>query len=131
MDDRKRVLIVDDEKDLVKMVALQLEASGYEVISAYDGQEGLNKAREENPDLIILDLMLPRLDGYKVCRMLKFDDKYKNIPIVIFTGRAQEEDEKLGYETGANAYIVKPFRLNTLLDKIDELVGGCLPRGQA
>jgi len=118
----KKILIVDDEAQLVDMVKMRLEANNYDVIVAYDGQEGLDKARKEKPDLIILDLMLPKMDGYKVCRMLKFDEKYKSIPIIMFTARAQEEDEKVSMEVGANAYVTKPFEPKVLLDKIQELI---------
>jgi len=121
---KNRILIVDDEEQLVEMVKLRLEANGYEVIAAYDGQEALDKARNERPDLIILDLMLPKIDGYKVCRMLKFDEKYKSIPIILFTARAQESDEKMGFEVGADAYITKPFEPQVLLAKIKELIKG-------
>lgn len=120
--EKKRILIVDDEKDLVETIIFQLEGGGYEVLAAYDGQEGLDKAKSEKPDLIILDLMLPKMDGYKVCGLLKADARYKKIPIIIFTARAQESDEKLGYECGANAYITKPFESEVLLAKIKELL---------
>lgn len=118
----KRILLVDDEVELVSMMKMRLEASGYEVLTAYDGKEALDKARQEKPDLIILDLMLPKLDGYKVCRMLKFDEKYKHMPIIMFTARAQESDEEMGKEVGADAYIIKPFEPQALLDKIEELI---------
>jgi len=107
----------------VETVTFRLEANGYEVLPAYDGQEGLDKARKEKPDLIILDLMLPKMDGYKVCRMLKFDEKYKKIPIIMFTARAQETDKEMGEEVGADAYITKPFEPQALLAKIEELLG--------
>lgn len=119
---KAKLLIVDDEVDLVETLKFRLEANDYEIIEANDGQKGLEKAKSENPDLIILDLMIPKLDGYKVCRMLKFDEKYKNIPIIMFTARAQEGDRKLGFETGANAYITKPFDPQVLLAKIEELL---------
>lgn len=119
---KKRILVVDDEVDIVDMVKMRLEANDYDVITAYDGPEGLAKARKENPDLIILDLMLPKMDGYKVCAMLKRDQKYSSIPIVMFTARAQESDEKLGKELGADAYITKPFEPKVLLAKIQELI---------
>jgi DNA-binding response OmpR family regulator len=119
---KKKLLIVEDEKDLVEMVKFRLEASGYEATTAYDGQEGLDKAHKEKPDLIILDIMLPKLDGYKVCRLLKFDEKYKNIPIIMFTARAQESDKKTGEDVGADAYITKPFDSQVLLSKIEELL---------
>ena len=120
--DKKRILVVDDEKDLVETLTYRLEANNYEVIMACDGQEGLEKARSANPDLIILDLMLPKLDGYKVCRMLKFDEKYKRIPIILFSARAQENDKKMGEDVGANAYVTKPFEPQALLGKIKELL---------
>ena len=120
---KKKVLIVDDEKDIVDTLTFRLNAAGYEVISAFDGQEALDKTRAENPDLIILDLMLPKIDGYKVCRMLKFDKNYKGIPIIMFTARAQEEDKKLGEQMGADSYITKPFDPELLLNKIREFLG--------
>lgn len=113
---------MDDEKDLTYAVSLQLEANNFEVLLANDGQEALEIARRKKPDLIILDLMLPKIDGFKVCRMLKFDEKYKNIPIILFTARAQEADKKLGKEVGADCYITKPFDSKELLAKINELL---------
>ena len=121
--DKKRILIVDDEEDLRKMLRFRLEAVGYEVYEASDGQIGLDMARSNNPDLIILDLMLPKIDGFKICRMLKFDERYRHIPIIMFTARAQKEDEEIGKEMGADAYVVKPFEPEALLKKIKELVG--------
>ena len=120
--DKKKILIVDDEKDLVKILIFRLEANNYEVISAYDGLEGLEKAKKEKPDLIILDLMLSKIDGYKVCGLLKADTRYNKIPITVFTAKARDEDMKLGEEVGADAYITKPFKSQVLLDKIKELL---------
>jgi adenylate cyclase len=119
---KAKVLIVDDELDLVEMVSLRLEANNYQVISAFDGQAGLDKARSEKPDLIILDIMLPKIEGYKVCRMLKFDERYKQIPIILFTARAQASDIKLGEDVGADAYLTKPFEPDILLNKVIELL---------
>ena len=118
----KKILVVEDEAELTRAIQIRLEQAGYEVLIAYDGKEALEKAREENPDLIVLDLMLPKIDGYKVCRMLKFDEKYKKIPVVMLTARAQEKDESLGYEVGADAFITKPFKYQGLLTKIRELL---------
>jgi len=120
---KKKILVVEDEAELTEAIQIRLEQAGYEVLTAYDGQEALENARAENPDLIVLDLMLPKMDGYKVCRMLKFDEKYKKIPVVMLTARAQEKDEDLGYEVGANAFITKPFKYQVLLAKIAELLG--------
>lgn len=119
----KRILIVDDEVQLVEMVKMRLEASGYETISAYDGQEGFDKAKKDKPDLIILDLMLPKMDGYKVCGLLKNDARYSKIPIIMFTARVQEEDVRLGKDLGAEEYVTKPFDPKVLLSKIKELIG--------
>jgi len=117
-----KVLIIDDEPELMEMVSLRLEANDYQVISACDGQEGLDKVRSEKPDLIILDLMLPKIEGYKVCRLLKFDERYKHIPIILFTARALQSDIELGAEVGADAYITKPFEPDMLLAKVVQLL---------
>jgi len=114
----KKILIVDDEVDLVETVRFPLEMEGYHVLVSYNGEDALNQARKENPDLILLDLMLPKLDGYKVCRLLKFDDRYKHIPILMLTAKTQEKDKALGMETGANEYITKPFEMDDLLKKV-------------
>ncbi len=122
MNENKKILIVDDEQDLVEVVKFRLKANGYDVIVAYNGKDGLEKARTQNPALIILDLMLPEIDGYKICRMLKFDKKYKHIPIIIFTARAQEDDKKMGEQTGADAYVTKPFEPDKLISIINEML---------
>jgi two-component system alkaline phosphatase synthesis response regulator PhoP len=114
----KKILIVDDEPDLVETVRYPLEMEGYQVLVAYNGEEGLNQARKDSPDLIILDLMLPKLDGYKVCRLLKFDERYKHIPILMLTAKTQEKDRLLGKETGADEYMTKPFDIDQLLEKV-------------
>lgn len=119
----KKILIIDDEKKLVDAVRLRLEKSGYKVTAAFDGQEGFEKARAEKPDLIILDLVLPKMDGYKVCEMLKTDKALKGIPVVMLTARGKGLDlEKIvAFEFGADAYITKPFKPEDLLLKISDL----------
>jgi DNA-binding response OmpR family regulator len=114
----KKILVVDDEVDLVKTIQFALEAEGYKVLVSYNGEDALNQSRKENPDLILLDLMLPKLDGYKVCRLLKFDEQYKHIPILMLTAKTQEKDKMLGVETGANEYITKPFDMDQLMEKM-------------
>ena len=114
----KKVLVVDDEPDLVETVRFSLEMEGYQVLVSYNGEDGLTQARRENPDLIILDLMLPKLDGYKLCRLLKFDERYKHIPILMLTAKAQERDRILGKQTGADAYMTKPFDIDQLMEKV-------------
>ena len=123
MADSKRILIIEDEKDIVNLLKIRLTSRGYDdVICAYDGQEGLDLAHRQLPDLIILDLMLPKIDGYKVCRMLKFSDKYKHIPIIIYSARSQAEDKKLAQDCGADAYIPKMLGHEVLLDRIKKLL---------
>jgi two-component system alkaline phosphatase synthesis response regulator PhoP len=114
----KKILVVDDEVDLVETVRFPLEMEGFDVLVSYNGEDALNQARKENPDLIILDLMLPKLDGYKVCRLLKFDERYKHIPILMLTAKTQEKDKTLGMETGADEYITKPFEMDYLMEKV-------------
>jgi DNA-binding response OmpR family regulator len=114
----KKILIVDDEVDLVETVRFPLEIEGFDTLVSYNGEDALNQARNEKPDLIILDLMLPKLDGYKVCRLLKFDERYKHIPILMLTAKTQEKDKILGKETGADEYITKPFEMDYLLEKV-------------
>ncbi len=114
----KKVLIIDDEVDLVETIRFPLELEGFRVLAAYNGEEGLSQARNERPDLILLDLMLPKLDGYKVCRLLKFDERYKHIPIFMLTAKTQEKDKILGKETGADEYFTKPFDIDELIAKI-------------
>ena len=119
---QKRVLIVDDEEDLVIALGARLKAGGYEILVARDGLEALTKARTLNPDLILLDLMLPKMDGYKVARLLKFDQRYAAIPILMLTARGQEMDQDLGRQAGADDYMVKPFDSTELMERIKELL---------
>jgi DNA-binding response OmpR family regulator len=119
----KKILLVDDEPHIITMLENRMKHAGYEVITAVDGQDALMKAQKEKPDLIILYLMLPKLDGFKVCRMLKFDEKYKHIPIIMLTARAQEVDKKMGEKVGVDGYITKPFEPQVLLGKVKDLLG--------
>ena len=119
----EKILIIEDEAAMSEAIKLRLEANGYSVITALDGQEGLSKARTENPQLIILDIMLPKLDGFHICRMLKFDEKYSKIPIIMLTARSQQKDIEQGTEMGADAYMTKPFKSEALLEKIKSLLG--------
>jgi len=118
----KRILMIDDEQYILLPLKYRLESSGYNISTATTGVEGLEKARKELPDLIVLDLMLPGLDGYQICGMLKHDRLYMKIPILILTARAQPKDYELGMKVGADAYITKPFDLQELLLKIESLL---------
>jgi CheY-like chemotaxis protein len=119
---KKRILIVEDQTVIVNMLRMRLEANNYEVITAADGQEGLEKAHKENPNLVILDIMLPKMNGYKVCQLLKADPKYSTIPIIISSGRTPQEIRKVGQEVGADAYVSKPFEAEELLSKMKDLL---------
>lgn len=118
-----KILVIDDEPFLVKALKIRLEIVGYEVITAYDGLDGLNKAIEEKPDLILLDVMLPKKNGYQICQLLKADEQYKHIPIVMLTAKGQKSDKEWGERAGADVYITKPFDDKELLAKIKELFG--------
>jgi DNA-binding response OmpR family regulator len=100
------------------MIKAILVSGGYDVITAVDGNEALDKARAEMPDLILLDVMLPGLDGYRVCRLLKFDQKYKSIPIIMLTAKTEEQSMATGIRTGANQYLTKPIEPETLLSAV-------------
>jgi len=101
---------------------MRLEANGYDIIEAEDGAIGLDAARHQNPDLIILDVMLPKMDGFKLARLLKYDAKYKNIPLMMLTVMSQAGDRKMGQAVGADAYLTKPYQPQELLDTISSLV---------
>jgi len=122
MKEKKKILVVEDEPDILKTIKMSLEMEDFEVIEATDGMEALNQARQQHPDLIILDLMLPKMDGYKVCSMLKFDKKYMHIPIVVLTAKAQEKDEKLAKKSGADVYLTKPVTPDKVIQQINKLL---------
>ncbi|MFQ6113159.1 MAG: PleD family two-component system response regulator [bacterium] len=111
----KKILIIEDYLNIVEILTMRLKAMGYEVISAFDGQEGLKLARIAKPDLIILDVLLPKMNGYKVCRLLKFDSKYRHIPIIMLTSRESKHHEHIGRATGADEYVYKSDQKGTLL----------------
>ena len=116
----KKILIVDDEQDIVDSLKFVLETSNFTCYTADNGEDGLRLAKELTPDLIILDVMMPKINGYKISRLLKYDAKYKNIPILMVTARSQEEDKLIGEETGADEYITKPFELDDVVKKVEE-----------
>jgi two-component system phosphate regulon response regulator PhoB len=123
----KKVLIVEDEPDVVDLLTLQLrKAGGFSVLTAHDGVEGLKKARAESPALIVLDLMLPRMPGLEVCKLLKTDALTSHIPIIMLTAKAEEVDRIVGLEFGADDYVTKPFSPREMLLRIKAI----LRRGQ-
>ncbi len=116
MEQKKRVLIVEDEKNIVDIIRFNLDREGYEVLEAYDGEAGLALARKEKPDLILLDVMMPKMMGFDVCRALRGEGD--NVPVIILTAREEEEDKVLGLEIGADDYITKPFSMRELIARV-------------
>ena len=112
----KRILIVEDEKNIVDILSFNLSKDGYETLEAYDGEAGLQLALEQNPDLILLDLMLPKMNGFDVCRSLRKENR--STPVIMLTAREEETDKVLGLELGADDYITKPFSMRELLARV-------------
>jgi DNA-binding response OmpR family regulator len=119
----KRVLVCDDEPYIVESVSYVVRKAGYEVLVAEDGEEALRAAREERPDLVFLDIMMPRLSGYEVCRRLKQDPETQGIYIVMLTARGQQEDEQKALELGADEFMTKPFSPRKMRAKLEEVLG--------
>ena len=115
---KSRVLIIDDEKDLIELVSYNLEKEGYLVKSAMDGESGLTIALHEHPDIVLIDLMLPGIDGLEVCRALRTDSRTAGIPLIMLTAKSEETDRVLGLELGADDYITKPFSPRELTARI-------------
>jgi phosphate regulon transcriptional regulator PhoB len=113
-----KILIVEDDRDIVEMVEYNLREEGYATVSALNGEDGVNSARKERPDLIILDIMLPVMDGFEVCRALKSDEATARIPIIILSAKSQETDKVVGLELGADDYVTKPFSPRELIARI-------------
>ena len=116
----KKILIIDDEKDLVAVVKLRLEANNFSVSEAFSAEEGLRKAEAQNPDLILLDILLPDSDGYQACQRLKSNPRTKGIAIIIFTASSLKGLAKRALEAGAVDYVIKPFEPKDLLEKINK-----------
>lgn len=120
---KNKILIVDDEPDLVDSLQTRLELENFECLVAYDGNSALEVAGNGKPDLIILDLMLPGIDGYKVCRLLKFQEELMHIPIIMLTARDRTEDRLLGEQMGADYYMTKPFSVDKLISTVKGFLG--------
>ncbi|MEP6754255.1 MAG: response regulator [Chthonomonadales bacterium] len=105
----KKILAVDDERHIVRLVQVNLERSGYEVVTAYDGKEALEKVNSEHPDLIVLDVMMPYMDGFEVLQNLKREPATRDIPVIMLTAKAQDADVFRGWQSGVDCYLTKPF----------------------
>ncbi len=118
-----KVLVVDDEVYILHILDFSLGAEGYEVITAADGEQAIEKALNDKPDLIVMDIMMPKLDGYETCRRLKEMPETKHIPVLLLTAKGRDVDRKKGFEVGADDYNTKPFSPNKLINRVREILG--------
>lgn len=118
----KKILIIEDDPDELVSLSQILKRSGYITIGAPTGEEGLKKFKEKKPDLVILDVMLPGIDGWEVLRRIKSGIKSRKVPVIMLTGKSEDEDKIRGYEFGADFYVAKPYNVNTLLPIIREII---------
>jgi len=120
--DRKRILVVDDEIYIVHILEFSLTMEGYQVLTAADGEEAMRLIEQERPDLVVLDIMMPKMDGYEVCRRLRQDEQLKGIPVILLSAKGRAVDREVGLQAGADDYITKPFSPRKLLEKIRDLL---------
>ena len=120
---KSRILLVDDEPDILETVSFMLQSRNYQVSTASGGQESLEKVKSEQPDLILLDIMMPDIDGYEVCMKLKSDENTRDIPVIMLTAKGESEAVLKSHSIGADDYVVKPFSLPTLLSKLKKFLG--------
>ena len=117
-----KILVVDDENYILHILDFSLGAEGYEVITAEDGEEAVRKCRDERPDLVVLDVMMPKMDGFEACRAIKRDGELAGTPVILLSAKARDVDQKQGYEAGADDYITKPFSPGRLVDRVHGLL---------
>jgi two-component system alkaline phosphatase synthesis response regulator PhoP len=118
-----KILVVDDEIYIVHILDFSLGMEGYEVITALDGEQAVERAQTEKPDLIVLDIMMPKLDGYETCKILKADASTRDIPVILLSAKGRNIDQKIGFEVGADDYITKPFSPRKLVERINTILG--------
>ena len=118
----KKILIIEDEKDIAELVKHYLEKDNFETLSAFDGEKGLELVKKQNPDVVILDLMLPKIDGIEVCKRIRSDSKVSNVPIIMLTAKGDESDRIIGLELGADDYVTKPFSPKELVARVKALL---------
>jgi len=118
-----KILVVDDEIYIVHILDFSLGMEGYEVITALDGEQALDRMKAEKPDLVVLDIMMPKLDGYEVCKSIKSNPATKQTPVILLSAKGRNVDQKLGFDVGADDYITKPFSPRKLVERINQLLG--------
>ena len=128
---RRRVLVVDDEEDVINVLRLVLSKSGYDVITAASGMDGLMRAQSESPEAILLDIMMHEMDGWEVLKLLKLDEATRNIPVVILSARVEPKDKIRGLQEGAVDYVTKPFAVREILEKMSAILGPAAPEPAA
>ncbi|WP_028829018.1 response regulator transcription factor [Proteocatella sphenisci] len=114
----EKILIIDDEENIVELIKFNLELNGYQTQCAYDGKTGISKIKTWNPDLVLLDIMLPGIDGITIIQLVRSDEKLKHIPIIMMTAKSQDSDKFIGFESGADDYVTKPFIVKELVYRI-------------
>ena len=119
-----KILVCDDERHIVRLIQVNLERHGYNVVTAYDGKEGLEKAKAEKPDLMVLDVMMPYMDGFEVLKTLKREPETENLPVIMLTAKAQDKDVFEGYHYGADMYLTKPFNPMELISFVKRIAQG-------
>ncbi len=119
-----KILVCDDERSIVRLIQVNLERQGWEVVTAYDGKEGLEKIKSEKPDIVVLDVMMPYMDGFEVLKELRRDPDFQNLPVVMLTAKAQDKDVFEGYHFGADVYLTKPFNPMELVSFIKRILAG-------
>jgi len=119
---KKKLLVIEDDRSLAGVVEYNFSNAGYEVFCAHDGQDGINQARNKRPDIILLDLMIPVIDGVEVCRRLRAESATREIPIIMVTAKSEETDQLIGFSVGADDYVVKPYSVRVLLEKVKTLL---------
>jgi two-component system alkaline phosphatase synthesis response regulator PhoP len=123
-----KILVVDDEIYIVHILDFSLGMEGYEVVTALDGEQAIEQARNEKPDLIVLDIMMPKLDGYETCKILKSEKDTRDIPVILLSAKGRNVDQKIGFEVGADDYITKPFSPRKLVERINSILGQTNPQ---
>jgi len=118
-----KILVVDDEIYIVHILDFSLGMEGYEVVTALDGEQALHKVKSDKPDLVVLDIMMPKLDGYETCKILKTDPETKNIPVILLSAKGRNVDQKMGFQVGADDYITKPVSPRKLVERINMILG--------
>jgi two-component system alkaline phosphatase synthesis response regulator PhoP/two-component system response regulator VicR len=120
----KKIMAVDDERHIVRLIQVNLERSGYQVITAFDGPEALKKVETERPDVIVLDVMMPKMDGFEVLKRLQANPETRNIPVIMLTAKAQDADVFRGWASGVSAYLTKPFNPLELITFVKRILSG-------